>query len=101
GPVKAAAVPACASGWLCIFEHINGGGKRLIFKDEYEQELSTYGFDYKLSSWRNNQGSSDSGAMYKWATNSFTTKVNGSLSPGGYASNVGDYWNDQVISIQG
>jgi hypothetical protein len=59
----AAAVPACASGWLCLYAEANGGGRRLIFHDEYWQYLSDYGFDAQTSSWRNNQGSSDAGAL--------------------------------------
>ncbi|MEV4281998.1 peptidase inhibitor family I36 protein, partial [Actinoplanes xinjiangensis] len=98
GPVKAAAVPACASGWLCIFEHINGGGKRLIFRDDYWQKLEVYGFENTLSSWRNNQGSNDSGMIGKYAPTGFAW---GNLSPGGYASNVGNDWNDQVDEIYG
>src|SRR6266540_4029584 len=42
-----AAIPACASGWLCLFEHTNGGGRRLIFNDEYFHWLDDWGFSRK------------------------------------------------------
>jgi Peptidase inhibitor family I36 len=53
--------PACASGWLCLYEHINGGGRRLIFNDDYWHGLRDYGFENKTSSYRNRQGCSDWG----------------------------------------
>jgi hypothetical protein len=63
-------LPACANGWICIWEHTYGGGRRLIFNDEYWHWLGSYGFLYMTSSWRNNQGGgifgcggNDSGAL--------------------------------------
>jgi len=58
-----AAVPSCASGWLCLYADTSGQGRRLQFHDEYWQYLSAYDFDRETSSWRNNQGSSDPGAL--------------------------------------
>lgn len=58
-----AAVPSCAGGWLCLYADINGGGRRLQFHDEYWNYLSAYSFDRQTSSWRNNQGSSDTGYL--------------------------------------
>jgi hypothetical protein len=58
-----AAVPTCASGWLCLYESVNGGGRRLQFHDEYWNYLSDYAFDRQTSSWRNNQGAGDPGAL--------------------------------------
>ncbi|WP_340559096.1 peptidase inhibitor family I36 protein [Streptomyces sp. GSL17-111] len=58
-----AAVPACANGWLCLYEHANGGGRRLIFNDEYWHNLYDYGFENRTSSWRNNQSSGDFGTL--------------------------------------
>lgn len=52
-PQQRAAVPACASGWLCLYEHNDGGGRRLIFQSEGWQSLVPYGFDRQTSSWRN------------------------------------------------
>jgi len=42
------------SGWYCLFEHQNYGGRRLRFRDCcYFQYLSNYGFANKATSWRN------------------------------------------------
>ncbi len=60
---SASAFPRCARGWLCLFDGENGTGRRLIFKDEYWQDLNAYGFANQVSSWRNNQGGSDIGAL--------------------------------------
>jgi hypothetical protein len=59
----AAAVPTCASGWLCLYETAGGVGRRLQFRDEFWNYLSDYGFDRKTSSWRNNQGAADAGTL--------------------------------------
>jgi hypothetical protein len=53
----AAALPACANGWLCLYEHIDGGGRRLIFNSEYWHNLVEWGFQCQTSSWRNRQSS--------------------------------------------
>jgi peptidase inhibitor family I36 len=65
-----AAVPACASGWLCLYADVGGQGRRLQFHDEYWNYLSNYSFDRSVSSWRNNQGSTDLGQL--WLYNSST-----------------------------
>jgi hypothetical protein len=92
-----AALPACARGWLCLYEHINGGGRRLIFQNDYWQNLAAYGFGGQVSSWRNNQSSSD------WAFLSRNADGSGgyiNLSPRGYASSMGDF-NDWAWGVQG
>lgn len=88
----ALAVPSCASGWLCLYENVNGGGRRLQFRDEYWNYLSAYAFDRETSSWRNNQGSSDAGhlslynrsSVYPCGANSYAMSM-GSYSDQAYA----------------
>ncbi len=38
--MTAVSAPACASGWLCLYEDANGGGRRLQFNDEYWHYMS-------------------------------------------------------------
>lgn len=97
----AAALPACASGWLCLYEHNNGGGRRLIFSDEYWHNLAEWGFQCKTSSWRNRQGSGDSGGLSGY----FGTCGSGNawsftLSAQAYASQLGIY-NDGAFQVRG
>ncbi|MCP2261144.1 hypothetical protein LX15_004864 [Streptoalloteichus tenebrarius] len=44
-----------ASRWPCLFEHENGGGKRLIFNEEKWHHPGNREFDNTVSSWNNNQ----------------------------------------------
>ena len=83
------AVPACANGWLCLFDGTSGGGQRLIFQDDNWQNLNAYGFDNKTSSWRNNQGSDT--AYLAGGTGGEGGRI--TLSAGGYASSMGSYNN--------
>ena len=92
---KLLAVPACANGWLCLYEHINGGGRRLIFSDEYWMQLADYGFNQQTSSWRNNQGSSDQGHLSLYNLSSVYN-----CSANAYASQMGSY-NDQAYAVWG
>ncbi|RKR88431.1 peptidase inhibitor family I36 [Micromonospora pisi] len=95
GGAGSLAVPACASGWLCLYEHANGGGRRLIFSDEYWHYLSEWGFDRQTSSWRNNQGSADVGHLSLY--NSGSVYNCGSRS---YANSMGSA-NDQAYAVWG
>ncbi|MEU8383279.1 peptidase inhibitor family I36 protein [Streptosporangium sp. NPDC048865] len=45
----------CPLGWLCLYEHADGQGRRLIFDDDYWHQLHLYSFDRHVSSWRNAQ----------------------------------------------
>ncbi|MFG3496729.1 peptidase inhibitor family I36 protein [Streptomyces sp. NPDC047886] len=92
---SAAAVPACASGWLCLYEHTNGGGRRLIFNDEYWHNLYDYGFQNQTSSWRNTQSSGDSGGL-RMSDNQAQLWIG---APG-YVSNIGIY-NDRAYMVHG
>ena len=95
--VSAVAVPDCASGWLCLYAAINGGGRRLIFRDEYWQSLSEYAFENQMSSWRNNQGSSDVGTyeIADWNCGQCFWPIAAST----YNSNVGPNLNDKADNI--
>jgi peptidase inhibitor family I36 len=90
-----AAVPDCASGWVCLWEAINGEGRRLIFQDDVWQDLGAYGFANVLSSWRNNQSSGD----LAWIADDTLGTL--SLAAGGYTANIGTLWNDTADSVQG
>jgi hypothetical protein len=89
------ATPACASGWVCLWEAINGGGRRLIFQDDVWQNLGEYGFANVLSSWRNNQATGD----FAWVADDAAGTL--SLAAGGYTANIGTLWNDVADSVQG
>lgn len=86
----AARAPACASGWVCLYQYANGEGRRLIFSDEYWDNLGNYGFDNKTSSWRNNQNSGDNASLARNADGSGTRVT---LSAPGYASSLGSFDN--------
>lgn len=92
--VNIKALPACASGWTCLYEHSDGGGRRLIFSDYYWHNLNEYDFNDKTSSWRNRQSNS-----YAWLARD--EGGNGgqiSISPNSYSSNLGAY-NDWASSV--
>jgi hypothetical protein len=93
--VALAAVPSCSSGWLCLYEDINGGGRRLQFRDEYWNYLSDYAFDSETSSWRNNQGSSDTGYLSLYNRSSVYP-----CGANSYALSMGVY-NDQAYAVWG
>jgi len=94
----AASIPACAGGWLCLYEHIDGGGRRLIFREDSWQNLGPYDFARQTSSWRNNLSSGD----YARLSNSLSNPNQHQISINGqtYASRLGSY-NDWAIQIQG
>ena len=89
------AAPSCASGWLCLYEDINGGGRRLQFRDEYWNYLSDYAFAGEASSWRNNQGSSDTGYLSLYNLSSVYL-----CAANSYALSMGVY-NDQAYAVWG
>lgn len=86
-------VPACAYSWLCLYEHAAGGGRRLIFRDEYWQYLAQWNFDRQTSSWRNNQGYSDRAHL---AMHGSTAVYN--LAANSYDSELGEY-NDRAYAV--
>lgn len=50
------ALSGCPSGWACIYQHSNFGGRQLSFKDGGCQNLGNYGFNDKASSLKNRTG---------------------------------------------
>jgi hypothetical protein len=50
---------SCPSGWLCLYNGLDGTGRRLLFRDEYWNNLWEYDFARKASSVWNDQGCSD------------------------------------------
>lgn len=91
-PTASLAIPDCATGWLCLYQDINGGGRRLIFRDEGWQSLAAYGFAHQTSSWRNNQACSDAAIL--------GDGVGGLLNLGNcaYGSSMGS-WNDRAVDV--
>jgi len=57
GPYTVRDLHGCPGGitkfeWVCIYQYTNWGGRRLQFKDPgYWQDLNTYGFADRMSSW--------------------------------------------------
>lgn len=87
----------CADGWLCLYEDINGEGRRLIFNDEFWHNLDDWGFARKTSSWRNRQSSvfcADKGQLGDGAGGVLT------LESCARASQMGS-WNDRAIHVHG
>jgi hypothetical protein len=85
----------CANGWLCLFEHADFGGRRLIFQDEGWQSLHAYGFAYQTSSWKNNQACDDLGGL--------GDGVGGAIfisGCGASATSLGG-WNDRAVDVGG
>jgi hypothetical protein len=82
----------CSSGWSCVYEHSDFGGRRLQFRScGYTQSLGLYGFANATSSWMNRRSDvtvvRDSGSLL-WT------------SPG-YSSSryVGNAANDRADTI--
>ncbi|BBH64059.1 hypothetical protein ACTI_07440 [Actinoplanes sp. OR16] len=91
-----AALPTCADRYLCLYEHINGGGRRLQFANEYWQNLDDYGFANTMSSWRNNSYADDPGSVRDKGG-----KGQLDISPRTYSSNIGTFWNDTADEVYG
>ncbi|WP_394823549.1 peptidase inhibitor family I36 protein [Pendulispora albinea] len=58
-----AAAWECAYGWVCLYEHRDGVGRRLIFNDEYWHDLGAYSFRNTASSWKNAQNGFDAAQL--------------------------------------
>ncbi|WP_104476446.1 hypothetical protein V5P93_003192 [Actinokineospora auranticolor] len=91
----------CSDGLLCLFEHVNGGGRRLLFSDEYWHNLSTWTFDEQTSSWFTMQdgpplctSAADPGDLQDWQYYSITLSAcSGQNSMGA--------WNDRATKVHG
>ncbi|MFE6869207.1 peptidase inhibitor family I36 protein [Kitasatospora sp. NPDC057692] len=90
------ALPECSDGYVCLYEHIQGRGRRLMFRDDKWQNLGQYGFNDVTSSWRNNQSSDAAGLARDnggWGGRIW-------LSGKSYSSDLGAY-NDWASSVIG
>jgi len=92
-----AVVHGCPSGWYCVYENSNWGGRRLQFSDCTRNDLSDFGFRDKTSSWVNN------GSHRVQVKNDLTAlpdPVLWTMSPGSSSSYVGDANNDKADYFQ-
>lgn len=91
--------PSCPKDWVCLYEDINGGGRRLQFSDEYWDNLYDYGFSNKTSSWYNHQdGWGNDRAWLANGRDGDGTQIH--LDEAGYVSNLGSF-NDKASSVYG
>ncbi len=96
-----AAAWSCDLTWVCLYEHANGGGRRLQFNDDWWHDLYLYGFDRHVSSWRNMQG------FGEWAELRDTSDKDGGcictirIDPGGTSQNLSGNQNDVMNHIYG
>jgi Peptidase inhibitor family I36 len=87
----------CSEGWYCLFEHSNFAGRRLQFQDCcYFQYLSNYGFQNKVSSWRNTLNNND---VRVWDMAPSPDKVLWCSDTNSYNSNVGTAANDKADKL--
>lgn len=87
----------CPSGWYCVYQHANWGGARLQFSDCTRNDLSTYGFRDKTSSWVNN------GPLRVQVKNDLSFRpdpVLWTMNPNSASSYVGDSQNDKADYFQ-
>jgi hypothetical protein len=61
----------CPSGWVCLFADPNFGGRMPRFGNGYTGNMSDWGFNDQMSSWRNNTG-----VTAHWYDNDFGTWFN-------------------------
>lgn len=102
GPVvglSAALVDAhgCPSGWYCVYQDINWGGRRLQFSDCTRNDLSNFGFRDQTSSWVNN------GSLTVQVKNDLTLQpdpVLWTMPPQSLSSFVGAANNDKADYFQ-
>jgi Peptidase inhibitor family I36 len=96
-PTSTAVDFICNSGWYCLFEHSNFGGRRLSFQDCcYFQYLSNYGFQNKVSSWRSNLNIND---VRVWDTAPSPDKVLWCSDTQSQSTNVGTAANDKADKL--
>ncbi|ONI92950.1 hypothetical protein ALI22I_00960 [Saccharothrix sp. ALI-22-I] len=77
-PMEAAAAPKCPEDALCLWEHANFEGRRLVFRDEgYWQNLEDWAFNDQTSSYWNRR---DDDAAFQWANSAKVCIESGSRS---------------------
>lgn len=86
----------CPSGWLCLWEDEDYGGRMLQFQSTgYWQNLTDYGFNDEMSSWRNRRANDS-----KWAWNTGGGGTVRCMDSGSSSSYVGSGDNDEASSIR-
>ncbi|MET0340068.1 MAG: peptidase inhibitor family I36 protein [Polyangiales bacterium] len=88
GPVR-----GCPSGWYCVYQHADFGGRRLQFSDCTRNDLGDYGFRDQTTAWVNN-GSRTIEVMND--LNNAVDKVLWTMRPNTSSSNVGAAANDRA-----
>ncbi|RZS31235.1 peptidase inhibitor family I36 [Herbihabitans rhizosphaerae] len=84
----------CARDWLCLFEHAEGRGRRLIFNEDVWHNLADWDFANKTSSWRNRMFGWDDGILGDGKGHVLI------LESGARAAYMGG-WNDAAVHVHG
>jgi hypothetical protein len=90
-----AAVIACSAGYTCLYEHRDYGGRRLQWRDVQLINLNDYGFNDKMSSWRN-RNSRDA----RWYHDVGGRGTSRCMQAGASVSYVGSGDNDRASSLR-
>ncbi|MFD9334160.1 peptidase inhibitor family I36 protein [Streptomyces sp. NPDC060028] len=96
-PSAALGSPNCSYGWTCLYEHANYDGRRLTWSDCNFENLATWGFNDKATSWHNNQTNGTITTVYNW-TGSYWEQLWASTAPSA-SSNVGSWANDRADGL--
>ncbi|MGW0775907.1 peptidase inhibitor family I36 protein [Streptomyces sp. NPDC002835] len=97
-PVTTLGTANCSYTWTCLYEHASYEGRRLTWQDCAFNNLSTWGFNDKASSWHNNQTSGTVTRVYNW-TGSSWSQIWSSTAPS-RDSYVGSSDNDKADGIR-
>lgn len=87
----------CSPGYTCIYEDANYGGRRLQWRDKPQDidSLSAYGFNDKMTSWRN-LNSVDA----RWYYNDNQGGTSRCMNANTSVTNVGTADNDKASSLR-
>ena len=95
-PAAATASKPCKAGWLCLYEHADWKGHRWMFREHRWQDLTPYGANDQVSSWRNYERRT---AYLGWHSIAEHIGERLTLSAGASSHYVGSHWNDQASSV--
>ena len=84
----------CAAGYLCLWEHGNFAGRRLQFQAAALRNLTDFGFNDQMSSWRNRRYGDA-----RWYGDVNRGGPSLCMNGGAAAASIGPY-NDTASSIQ-
>ena len=94
--VPRATVITCSAGYTCLYESANYGGRRLQWRDRGQLiNLSAYGFDNQMTSWRN-LNSVDARWYYSAGGGGTSLCMNANTS----VTNVGSTHNNKASSLR-